>query len=138
MKIIVKAICVILLLFNGLGAFYGGIMLIADPSGAKLKMPLSLLEHSPFSNFLIPGIVLVIVNGIFSFVTLMGLYLKKGYAYWLVMAQGILLSGWILVQLILLRMFYAPLHATFLIIGLGLIGCGFYLKNKQRNTDLHK
>jgi hypothetical protein len=131
MKTIVRAICVILLLVNGLGALYGGILLIVDPSGAKLQMPLSLLEHSPFSNFLIPGIILVIVNGIFSFVTLMVLYLKKGYASWLVIAQGILLSGWILVQVILLRAFYAPLHATFLVIGLGLVACGFYLKKAR-------
>jgi hypothetical protein len=138
MKTVVQFICIILLLFNGFGAFYGGIMLIADPSGAKLQMPLSFLEHSPFSNYLIPGIVLITVNGLFSFVTLVALILKKENAFWLVIAQGIMLSGWILVQLILLRMFYAPLHATFLIIGLGLIGCGFYLKNKQRNTHFHK
>jgi hypothetical protein len=133
MKTIVKTICIILLLFNGLGAFYGGILLIADPSGVKLQIPLSFLDNSPFSNFLIPGIVLVIVNGIFSFAALLALFLKKVYAFWLVIAQGVLLSGWILVQMILLWMFYAPLHATFLIVGMGLIACGFYLEKAKDN-----
>lgn len=126
MKTAVKAICIVLLLVNGLGALYGGFMLMSDPSGARMQMPLSYLEHSPFSNYLIPGIVLFIVNGLFSFVTIMTILCKNFHSYWFVIIQGLLLSGWIIVQIILLRIFYAPLHATFLIIGLCLIGCGLY------------
>jgi hypothetical protein len=70
MKTIVQVICFVLLLVNGLGALYGGFLLMVDPSGSKMQMPLSYLEHSPFSNYLIPGIILFIVNGLFSFVTL--------------------------------------------------------------------
>ena len=131
MKTIVKVICFVLLLVNGLGALYGGFLLMLDPSGSKMQMPLSYLEHSPFSNYLIPGIILFIVNGLFSFVTIMTILFKNVHYYWFVIIQGLLLSGWILVQIILLQIFYAPLHATFLIIGLCLIGCGLYqMKHK--------
>lgn len=131
MKTIVQVICMVLLLVNGLGALYGGFLLMLDPSGSKMQMPLSYLEHSPFSNYLIPGIILFIVNGLFSFVTIMTILCKNVHYYWFVIIQGLLLSGWILVQIILLRIFYAPLHATFLFIGLCLIGCGLYqMKHK--------
>jgi hypothetical protein len=127
MKTLVKVICIILLLFNGIGALYGGFQLITDPSGAKLQMPLSYLEQSPFHDYLIPGIVLFIVNGLFSFVTVVAVFLRIPYSHWLVIMQGILLSGWIIMQILFVQFFYAPLHGTFLFIGICLTGCGIFL-----------
>jgi len=131
MRAIVKAISILLLLLNGAGAVYGGYQLITDPSGSKLQMPLSFLEHSPFHTYLIPGIILILVNGIFSFISVSTIFLKTKNYTWFIIAQGILLCGWIIIQLILLQMFYAPLHATFLIIGTCLVVCGWYLKRKE-------
>lgn len=105
-------------------------MLIADPTGGTMQMPLSLLEHSPFRSYLIPGIVLLLVNGFLSMVTIIVLLRRHPWAAWLVMVQGTLLSGWILVQLVMLRMFYPPLHLTMLVVGVGLFGCGFYMMRK--------
>jgi hypothetical protein len=53
-----------LLGFLSLSAFYGGIALILSPDGNIFKMPVSILYNSPFNDFLIPGIVLLIVFGI--------------------------------------------------------------------------
>jgi magnesium-transporting ATPase (P-type) len=54
-----------LLLFLGFGAMGGGVCLIISPSGKLLGgLPLSILEHSPFADFLIPGIILFFVLGI--------------------------------------------------------------------------
>jgi len=131
MKTIIKTLAIILLSVNGIGAVYGGLMLIADPTGSKLQMPLTFLEQSPFNNYLIPGIILLIINGIFSFVVIATIVLKKAYCHLLTLAQGILLCGWIIIQMILLKMFYAPMHITFLVIGACLIGCGFYLKGSK-------
>lgn len=131
MKTIIKVICIILLLLNGIGAFYGGLLLIIDPSGSKLGLPLSFLENSPFQNYLIPGVVLLIVNGVFSFVTLGILLFKNAYSHWFIIIQGLLLTGWIVFQIFFLRMFYPPLHATFLIIGIVFLGCGIIQKKNQ-------
>jgi hypothetical protein len=131
MRAIVKAISILLLLVNGTGAVYGGYQLITDPSGSKLQMPLSFLERSPFHNYLIPGIILILVNGIFSLITFSTIFLKTKNYPWFIIAQGVLLCGWIFIQMILLQMFYAPLHATFLIIGACLIVCGWYLKRTE-------
>jgi len=61
---ITRNILLILLAFLGLGAIGGGGALIISPSGDLLKMPVSLLEKSPFNNFLVPGIILFSILGL--------------------------------------------------------------------------
>jgi hypothetical protein len=65
-----------LLSFLGLGAIFGGSVLIISPSGALLGMPLSMLDHSPFTSFLIPGIILFSVLGLAPFLLIMALIKK--------------------------------------------------------------
>ena len=66
-----------LLAFLGLGAIGGGGALIVSPSGKLLGgLPLSILARSPFEDFLIPGIVLFTVLGLFPSLLVVAL-LKK-------------------------------------------------------------
>lgn len=132
MKKIVRIIAVLMLLFNGIGALYGGMSLITDPTGDRLKLSGSFLEHTPFDSYLIPGIILFCVNGIFSFVALASVLFKLKKEAIFVLAQGILLSGWIIVQIILIQYFYAPLQGTLLAVGIILTLCGLYLKKHQQ------
>lgn len=53
-----------LLLFQGLSGLAGGYGLVADPSGAALGLPLEWLAGSPFSTYLIPGLILLLVLGV--------------------------------------------------------------------------
>lgn len=48
----------------GIGAVAGGLMLMIDPSGKMLNIPASLLEKSPFTHFLIPGMILFLMLGV--------------------------------------------------------------------------
>src|SRR5438067_12386901 len=50
--------------FLGLGALFGGGALILAPDGHLLGMPTKLLAGSPFSSFLVPGIVLFTFVGL--------------------------------------------------------------------------
>ncbi len=59
-----RNILITLLAFLGLGAIFGGGVLIISPTGKLFGMPLSLLENSTFTNFLAPGIILFTVLGI--------------------------------------------------------------------------
>lgn len=60
-----RNILIALLLFLGVSAIGGGAFLIISPSGKLIGgLPVSILEHSPFSNFLIPGIILFLVLGL--------------------------------------------------------------------------
>jgi hypothetical protein len=55
---IFRFFAIILLFFNAVSALYGGWLLISDPSGKSLELPLYWLDHSPFENYLTPGIIL--------------------------------------------------------------------------------
>jgi len=60
-----RNILIFLLAFLALSTLGGGGALIVSPSGKLLGgLPLSMLEHSPFPNFLVPGIILFLVLGI--------------------------------------------------------------------------
>lgn len=60
-----RNILITLLLFLGIGALGGGLGLIISPSGKLMGgLPLSSLQNSPFTDFLIPGIILFPVLGI--------------------------------------------------------------------------
>lgn len=54
MHTFIRILTLFLLLFNGFGALYGSYHFITDPSGESLQMPRNFLQHSPFSNYLIP------------------------------------------------------------------------------------
>ena len=54
-----------LVLFQALSALFGGGALLLDPSGHLLGVPLSVLGGSPFSDFLLPALVLFVVLGVF-------------------------------------------------------------------------
>jgi hypothetical protein len=104
MKItIYKIIAILLLLFNGVGAIYGGGNLILHPDGSSLGITIEWLRYSPFNDFLIPGIVLFLVNGILSFVVIIFILINFRHYRMLVIAEGVLLSGWIVIQMFLLR-----------------------------------
>jgi hypothetical protein len=55
---------VFLLAFLSAGALAGGGMLVISPDGKLIGMPISMLNKSPFSSFLLPGIILFIVLGL--------------------------------------------------------------------------
>ncbi len=128
MQKLAKLLAIAFLLFNGIGALFGGFQLMIDPSGGKLQIPLSYLQYSPFRDYLIPGVVLFCVNGLFSMLVLGALALQHRHAHLLVMAQGLLLGGWILAQILMLRVFYPPLHGLFLAVGAVLLVCGWAMR----------
>jgi len=65
-----KILLIILLGFLSLGAFYGGLVLIITPDGSLFKMPVEMLSGSPFRNFLIPGIILLLIFGLFPVIVI--------------------------------------------------------------------
>ena len=123
---LLKIISVVLLLFNGIGAIYGGYMLMVDPSGSKIELQLSYLEHSPFNNYLIPGIVLFTCNGVLSLVTAVFIIFNRPYYPTLIFIQGCILLGWIIIQVMMVQIVYY-LHFLLGGIGLALIVLGIWL-----------
>ncbi|MCX6225673.1 MAG: hypothetical protein NTV01_13140 [Bacteroidia bacterium] len=63
-KPIALYVLVFLLFSQAMAALYGGLSLIFDPTGSSLKMGGELLKSTPFSNYLIPGLILGLVLGV--------------------------------------------------------------------------
>jgi hypothetical protein len=84
----------ILQLLIGLGAVAGGVGLISG----GLKFPLEWLSRSPFTTYLIPGIVLLAVNGIGSLVGGIASFRRYRYAGEIAVALGVFLTLWIVIQ----------------------------------------
>jgi len=126
---IVRIISISLLFLTGINAIIAGLLFIIDPSGQKMGMSISYLSHSPFSTFLIPGITLFVVNGLQNIVVAIFCLLKYKYFPNLIIIQGLLLSGWIIIQVILVKNFNT-LHVIMLSIGTILIANGIFLNRK--------
>jgi len=70
---------IFLLGFLGVGAFGGGGVFILSPSGEMMGMPVSAIGSSPFTSFLIPGIILFTVLGIVPLVLVYALLKKPSW-----------------------------------------------------------
>lgn len=71
-----------LLALQGIGGLGGGISLLAAPNGAILRMPVSYLQGSPFSDYLIPGVVLTSLLGLLPLLVLAGLWRRRSWAWY--------------------------------------------------------
>ncbi|MCO6490798.1 MAG: hypothetical protein J5I98_20440 [Phaeodactylibacter sp.] len=71
-----------LVFFQCASGLFGGGSLIADPSGASLQMPASeYLPGTPFSNYLMPGMILGVLLGLFPLIVLIGLWRRPLWAW---------------------------------------------------------
>ena len=104
-------------LFIGIGAVLGGVALVSDPSGGNLGIPLETLRNSPFSDYLLPGIVLLAVNGIGSCAGGFLSIFRRRYAGELGAALGLFLMAWISLQVYWLG--FPPHWLQILYFGLG-------------------
>jgi hypothetical protein len=74
------------------------------------------LEGSPFENFLIPGLILLIVLGIYPLAVLYGLWHKLKWAWFAAFTVGAALIIWIGVEIVIIG--YHPQPPLQLIYGL--------------------
>lgn len=134
----------------GFGAVFGGLGLVIDPSGELIKMPISLLEYSPFSNFLIPGIILLVMLGILPLVVSYGLIRKwhwevadrlnlfpqKHWSWTYSLYIGVILIIWITVQIYFIKQI-ATIHEAYIFLGL-LIQATTLLPSVQKHYSARK
>ena len=113
-----KLFRIILLLINlivGLGALAGGYACLVDPltpAGATTEM----LQGSPFSTFLIPGIVLFGLFGVGNLFSIILLLKQNKYLGYVAGLLGGSMIVWIVVQVLIIKT-VVFLHVLFFIIG---------------------
>lgn len=107
-------------LFLGVGAVYGGMMLVLKPDGSLLGMNTEWLAEAPFTTYLIPGFFLFTMVGLLPLFTLVGLLFKPGWvwadafniypnkhwAWTYSLYSGIIVIFWIIIQQVLTPYFW--------------------------------
>ena len=94
-----------LALFIGVPAAIWGVALVVDPSGDSVGLPTAALEHASFSTFLIPGLVLALVVGGSQLSAAAAHLRRRTVAPLLSGVAGVLVLGWLVVQIAMLREF---------------------------------
>ena len=88
--------------FTGVLAIPVGLMFLTDPTGASVQIPPGWIEGTVFGSYLVPGLYLLLVNGV-GMLVLAGLVVRCHWsAPWLTAILGVGLIIWILVQLMVM------------------------------------
>lgn len=124
-----KTLLFILLAFVALTSLISGLIMMSDPEGAILNMPVSLLQGTPFRDFLIPGIILATVVGGVNLLAVAYNLNRHPSRYNWALAGGLMITGWIVVQMLLIQM-ANWLHFLYLGIGILIILTAYQLKGK--------
>jgi len=105
---IARRILIFWTLFIGVGALFGGISMIISPSGELLQMAplLPYFQILPFADvlfqdFLFPGFMLILVNGISNLIAFVFLLFRKKSGYILGTVFGFTLMAWIVIQFVI-------------------------------------
>jgi len=106
-------ILVSILGFNALSAIVGSIGLV---TGA-LVLPAFLLWHTPFTSFIIPGLILGIVVGGSSLFAIFAVLVRTKLSLQISAGAGFIMIGWIIVETILIQGF-SWLQGLYLLTGL--------------------
>lgn len=97
-------------IFVGAMAVPVGLLMVIDPNGSPAGIPHAWIADSGFGSFLVPGIVLLVVNGVGQLAAA-GLAIgRHAVAPWLMGALGVGLLVWITVQVTIIPLsFLQPL-----------------------------
>lgn len=125
-------IAIFLMLLTAINAVVAGILFIVDPSGQKMGLSPEYLVNSPFSNYLVPGLLLLITNGLLNIMALIACVSKARDYPLLVVLQGVLLCGWIIIQVMLVKNLNF-LHVFMFLIGAVLAICGIILQRHYKS-----
>jgi hypothetical protein len=121
----------VLQILIGVGGVPAGLILMLEPTGSGMGFSPELLAGTPFQNYFIPGLFLFAVNGLGSLVGGFLNFIRHRYAGETAVGLGILLMGWIIVQVGLLGLIHwmQPLY-----FGLGLIECvlGLIVRSRRQ------
>jgi len=137
-KPILLNILIFFVFFQAISGLAGGIGLTFSPSGESIGMPISMIENTPFTNFLIPGIFLLVILGIFPLIlgyamikepkwnwpNKLNVYNNFHYLWAYSLYLGLILVSWIIIQVYLvggeniLQLIYGLLGALIIIVSL--------------------
>lgn len=124
-----KLFLFLLTAFVALTAIVSGALLVSYPDGSIFGMSTGLLKGTPFSNFLVPGIILCVVVGGTNLIAVILNMQTHPMRYNWAIAGAVMLIGWVIVQMLLLAVLHW-LQFVYLGIGLMMVLLSWQLKGK--------
>jgi hypothetical protein len=96
--------------FVGVMAVPVGLLMVADPNGSPVGIPHDWIADTPFGSFLLPGLFLLLVNGVGQLGAAALAIARHWLAPWVMGGLGVALVAWIAVQLLFIPLsFLQPL-----------------------------
>jgi len=86
-----------------------------------------MLDHTPFSNFFIPAILLGFFNGILSLFFAILVIRRHRLRIWMIMFQGGVLLVWLTTE-VFMGLFYAALTLPYYLVAILLLTCGVLMR----------
>ncbi|MCL6570080.1 MAG: hypothetical protein K6T88_00155 [Bacillus sp. (in: Bacteria)] len=121
------------LLLIGASAIVCGIMFIIKPDGSLLGLSVDQLKNSPFNDFLIPGVILLVFNGFLSTISSFLLLINYRFAGLSVMFLGGVMILWISAQIYWMG-WGSWLQPSFIAVGLIELLIGFFLEAQYHHN----
>ncbi len=120
--------------FVAVGALYGGLSFLLAPTGRPMGMPLpGEMPGLPFSSWLVPGLLLLVANGLLPILVIAGSFLHRPWARRGHLVVGMVLTAWIAVQVWMLG-WISPLQPLMLGLGVVIFAFGSLLQARLRTT----
>ena len=126
----------VLHLFMGISAAGGGIGALMDPSGAAMGISTDVLKRGPFEDFLIPGLFLLLVNGIGNLAAAAAAWRRYRLQAYPSGSLGGIMMAWIVIQVYMMQAVNF-LHVIYFFFGFAAALLGFLLAMKQRLFPLN-
>jgi hypothetical protein len=102
-------------LFVGIGALFGGAVAVINPY-KPLGVTVEALKNSPFDNYLIPGIILLVILGVGNVFSALVMRARSRFQGYISSVFSWAIMIWIVVQCIILEVVAAP-HVVYFMIG---------------------
>jgi hypothetical protein len=132
----IARVAVVLEILLGLGALFGGGLLVLAPDGHLLRMPIQMLAGTPFRSFLVPGIILFSLVGIAPLLAAAMAVRRMALAPVAAVAVGLTLIGWITVEMVILAGLGSLAWTAYLLLGacITAVGVGWWRFSASKGT----
>jgi hypothetical protein len=131
-------LAMVLEIFLGIGALFGGIQFILAPDGHLLGVPLSMLAGTSFHSFLVPGLLLFTFVGVGPMVAAAITARQQAIGPLAALAVGVTLMGWITVEMVIFAGLTSLFWAFYLVLGtvIAAVGLAWWRANSPRSDRL--
>jgi hypothetical protein len=120
-----RMVTLVLLGLLALGGLIGGLAFLTDSSGGRLGMTVDELPGWPLlGSYTVPGVALVLLFGVLPLLAAWRVYQRLPSGWSWTTAVGLVLVGWMLVQVAAIGLSFPAMQGALLLVGIALTGLG--------------